>query len=304
VFFFTRKLSIPDPLREKVLKEFERKIGYRFKDLNLLNIALTHPSYLHEKQMSDRSHYERMEFLGDSVLSLAVCSHLYEKFPDYTEGSLSDIKSYVVSEKSLASVAIRMGLGKYILFGSGEAGTGGRKKNSILANVYESVLGAIFLDGGFEKAKEYILRFAAEDIIFHPPDREASNFKGLLQKVTQDHFGADPHYRVIAESGPSHSPTFEIEVWVKDVMLGKAKGRSKKYAEQQAAKESMKYFDSHPERHSSRSAAKGRRKGRRAVNGIEFEGGSGNGEATGSSNGGKGGTENEISSEAKDNAEE
>lgn len=223
MLFFQKKLSPPDSARKKILREFQKKIEYRFKDINLLNVALTHPSYLHEKQVSDRSHYERMEFLGDSVLSLAVCSHIYETFPEYTEGSLSDIKSYVVSEKCLAVVSIRMGLGKYILFGSGEAGTGGRKKNSILANVFESVIGAIFLDGGFEKAKDYILRFAAEDIVVHPPDREASNFKGLLQKITQDHFGADPHYRVVTEVGPSHSPTFEIEVWVKEVMLGHSK---------------------------------------------------------------------------------
>ena len=269
MLFFRKRLSPPDPARKKILKEFEKKIGYRFKDINLLNIALTHPSYLHEKQMSDRSHYERMEFLGDSVLGLAVCSHIYETFPDYTEGSLSDIKSYVVSEKSLAIVAIRMGLGKFILFGSGEAGTGGRKKNSILANVFESVIGAVFLDGGFEQAKAYILRFAGDDVVVHPPDREASNFKGILQKMTQDHFGADPHYRVIAESGPSHSPTFEIEVWVKEVMLGEAKGKSKKDAEQRAAKESMKYFDNLPERKTSRSSGKGKRRGRRLATDVE-----------------------------------
>jgi ribonuclease-3 len=303
VFFFRKKLSPRDPAREKILKEFEKKIGYRFKDINLLNVALTHPSYLHEKQMSDRSHYERMEFLGDSVLSLAVCSHIYGMFPEYTEGSLSDIKSHVVSEKSLAVVAIRMGLGKYILFGSGEAGTGGRKKNSILANVFESVIGAVFLDGGFEKAKEYILRFASEDVVVHPPDREASNFKGILQKMTQDHFGADPHYRVVTESGPSHSPTFEIEVWVKEEMLGESKGKSKKDAEQKAAKVSLRYFDSLKE---GRSVSKRRKKVRRGTNGVETENGSENGETIDSSNAGPvgtGGADNETST-GVENAEE
>jgi len=244
VLFFRRKLAVRDPAREKVLREFEKKAGYRFKNINLLNTALTHPSYLHEKQIKDRSHYERMEFLGDSVLSLVVCSHIYTTFPHYSEGSLSDIKSHVVSEKALAVVAIRMELGKYILFGSGEASTGGRKKASILSNVFESVVGAIYLDGGFEQASKYILRFASEDIIEHPPDRESSNYKGLLQKMSQDFFGADPHYRVITEKGPSHSPTFEIEVWVKETMLGKGLGRSKKDAEQKAAKKSMEFFKS------------------------------------------------------------
>ncbi|MDH5543434.1 MAG: ribonuclease III [Nitrospinota bacterium] len=244
MLFFRRKLAVRDPAREKVLREFEKKAGYRFKNINLLNTALTHPSYLHEKQIKDRSHYERMEFLGDSVLSLVVCSHIYTVFPHYSEGSLSDIKSHVVSEKALAIVATRMELGKYILFGTGEAGTGGRRKASILANVFESVVGAIYLDGGFEQASRYILRFAADDIVEHPPDRESSNYKGILQKMSQDFFGADPHYRVVTEKGPSHSPTFEIEVWVKETMLGKSTGRSKKDAEQKAAKKCLEFFKS------------------------------------------------------------
>ncbi len=244
LFFIRKNLKNKDAERQKILHEFERRIGYRFKNINLLNTALCHPSYLHENQIKDQEHYERMEFLGDSVLGLIVCEHIYEEFPHYNEGGLSDIKSHVVSEKQLAGCAKRLDLGKYILFGAGEARTGGRRKSSILANVFEAVLGAIFLDGGFLKAKAYLLRHAKEDIIIHPPERESSNYKGILQKYCQSYFAADPHYRVVAEKGPSHSRRFEIEVWVKDHKLGGADGRSKKDAEQRAAASSIRYFES------------------------------------------------------------
>lgn len=243
MLFFWRKLKKHDPAREKVLREFEKKIGYRFRSLDLFNTALSHPSYLNENQIKDQSHYERMEFLGDSVLGLVVCAHIYKEFPRYNEGMLSDIKSHVVSEKCLAVVAKRMGIGKYILLGAGEARNGGRRKNSILSNVFEAILGAIFLDGGFESAKRYLLRVSKDDIVLHPPDRERSNYKGILQKQCQVFLAADPHYRVVAEKGPSHSRTFEIEVWVKNRRLGGGKGRSKKEAEQKAALESIKFFE-------------------------------------------------------------
>ncbi|MBI5636617.1 MAG: ribonuclease III [Nitrospinae bacterium] len=243
LFFSRKKLKNKDAERQKILHEFERRIGYRFKDINLLNTALCHPSYLHENQIKDQEHYERMEFLGDSVLGLIVCEHIYEEFPHYNEGGLSDIKSHVVSEKQLVGCAKRLDLGKYILFGAGEARTGGRRKSSILANVFEAVLGAIFLDGGFQKAKDYLLRHAKEDIIIHPPERESSNYKGILQKYCQTYFAADPHYRVVAEKGPSHSRRFEIEVWAKERKLGGADGRSKKDAEQRAAANSIRYFE-------------------------------------------------------------
>jgi len=242
VIFFGRKLSRRDPAREKILRKFEKHIGYRFKNLNLLNTALTHPSYLNEKLIKDQPHYERMEFLGDSVLGLVVCGHIYNKFPDYDEGDLSGIKSHVVSEKSLYKIAKRMELGKYILFGSGEARTGGRRKSSILANVFESVTGSIFLDGGFKKCQQFILKFAEDDIIIHPPDREASNHKGKLQKLGQHYFAQDPHYIIASEEGPSHARSFVVEVCVDGNKLGEGKGRSKKEAEQKAARNSLRYI--------------------------------------------------------------
>lgn len=243
MLFFWRKLTKHDPAREKVLRDFERMIGYRFSSLDLLNTALTHPSYLNEKQIKDQSHYERLEFLGDSVLGLIVCGHIFKEFPHYNEGSLSDIKSHVVSEKHLSAISKRMGIGKYILFGAGEARSGGRRKISILANVFESILGSIFLDGGFEAARRYMLKVSRDDIVMHPPNREASNYKGLLQKQCQLFLSSDPNYRVVSENGPSHSRTFEIEVWVKKRKLGRATGRSKKEAEQKAAMTGIRYFD-------------------------------------------------------------
>ena len=246
MMFFLRKIKLnpPDAEREKVLKEFQKKIGYRFRNINVLNIALTHPSFLHENQITEEEHYERMEFLGDSVLGLIVCQHIYNEFPDYDEGNLSDIKSHVVSEKHLAAIAKRMELGKFTRFGAGEARTGGRRKSSILANVFEAVLGAIFLDGGFEKANKYLLKFSKDDIVMHPPERESSNFKGILQKYCQTYLSSDPNYRVVGEKGPSHSRKFEMEVWAKNIKLGTGEGRSKKDAEQSAAANSIKYFES------------------------------------------------------------
>lgn len=279
MFFFTRrKLKSGDPERQKILQEFEKKIGYRFKDINLLNTALTHPSYLHENQIKDHEHYERMEFLGDAVLGLIVCHHIYNEFPHYDEGLLSEVKSHVVSEKQLALSARGMDIGRYVLFGPGEARTGGRRKNSILANVFEGVLGAIFLDGGFEQANRYLLRFAKEDIIIHPPERESSNYKGILQKHCQTFLSTDPHYRVVGERGPSHSRKFEIEVWAKEIKLGAGDGRSKKEAEQTAAANSIKYFEA-PEfqgkiksaggPNSEKRPARRRRRGRRPPHGRD-----------------------------------
>ncbi len=242
--FRRKKLAKSDPEREKILREFEKKIGYKFGNLNTLNAALTHPSYLHENQINDENHYERMEFLGDSVLGLIVCRHLYNEFPDYAEGDLSDVKGHVVSEKHLANMAKRMELGNYVRFGAGEARTGGRKKLSILANAFESVLGAVFLDGGYDKSEKYLLKFSKDDIVMHPPDRESSNFKGILQKYCQTHLNSDPNYRVVGEHGPSHSRKFEMEVWSSNTKLGSGLGKSKKEAEQNAASNSIKYFES------------------------------------------------------------
>ena len=242
------------------MREFEKMIGYRFKSLDLLNSGLTHPSYLNEKQIKDMEHYERLEFLGDAVLGLIVCGHIYKEFPHYNEGSLSDIKSHVVSEKHLSAISKRMGMGKYILLGAGEARSGGRRKNSILANVFESTLGAIFLDGGFESAKRYMLRVSKDDIVMHPPNRELSNYKGILQKQCQTFLSADPNYRVISESGPSHKRTFEMEVWVNNRRLGSAVGRSKKEAEQKAALVSIKYFETEEFKKISQELENGRLK--------------------------------------------
>ncbi|MFQ5431909.1 MAG: ribonuclease III [Nitrospinota bacterium] len=242
MLFFWRKLKKHDPTREKVLRAFEKMIGYRFKSLDLLNSALTHPSYLNEKQIKDQVHYERLEFLGDAVLGLIVCGHIFKEFPHYNEGSLSDIKSHVVSEKHLSAISKRMGVGKYILLGAGEARSGGRRKISILANVFESIVGAIFLDGGFESARRYMLRVSRDDIVMHPPNRELFNYKGILQKQCQQYLSSDPNYRVIAENGPSHKRTFEMEVWVNNRRLGSAMGRSKKEAEQKAALVGINYF--------------------------------------------------------------
>lgn len=212
----------------------EKKIGYKFKNKELLELALTHSSYANEKQ--GRGDNERLEFLGDSVLGFVTAEYLFSTLGDRPEGELTKLRANAVCEKSLAEFANQISLGEHLLLGKGELMTGGRERPSILSDAFESVIAAIYLDGGMEEAKKFVLRFVSEsttDIAV------ATDYKTLLQEVIQKNPDEHLTYRLVAESGPDHNKEFTIEVYLNSNCIGTGKGHSKKKAEQAAAKEAL-----------------------------------------------------------------
>jgi len=229
--------------RLKELNSLQELTKYKFSDANLLNKALTHKSYANEKNIKLK-HNERMEFLGDSVLDVLVSKHLFEKFNEYSEGKLSKIRAAVVNESCLAKLAENIYLGDYLLLGKGENNSGGRKKASILADAFEALAGAVFLDGGLEAASGIFLPMLIDEIEQTCESWSFRDFKSELQEYTQDKLDCIPNYKVVREIGPDHAKKFEVIVTVKNVIYGKGLGRTKKEAEQAAAKIAMQKFSS------------------------------------------------------------
>jgi len=217
----------------EICERAEENIGYTFKDRSLLLEAITHSSFSNEMRINKRSHYERLEFLGDAVLELISSEYLFEKYPTVPEGGLSKKRASLVCEPSLAICARKMHFGEMIFFGKGEEAAGGREKDSILADVTEAVLGAIYLDSGLEKAREYV----NEKILSTLKEYELFvDSKTILQEAVQKHIGADTiEYRLIGETGPEHDKTFTVEIFVSGKGLAKGEGKTKKAAQQQAA---------------------------------------------------------------------
>jgi ribonuclease-3 len=217
--------------------DIQRRIAYTFQDEELLERALTHKSYANENRVP--YHNERMEFLGDAVLNLIVSEYLMKACPDSTEGDLSRIRAALVSEPALAAVSREIGLGYYLLLGKGEDQTGGRKKDSLLANCLEALIASVYLDAGKESAEAFIIRF------FEPMIRRACtaggslDYKTELQELCQERLKQLPEYRIVSETGPDHRKQFEMEVWLKGQLFGRGIGRSKKEAEQRAAREAL-----------------------------------------------------------------
>ena len=220
------------------LKELEEKIGYRFKNRELLKRALIHRSFAFEKDTKEN--YEVLEFLGDAVIGLIVSEELIKRFPDKSEGELSQIRAYLVSESSLSELAKTVDLGDYLLLGKGERLSGGRKKSSLLCDVFESLFGAIYLDGGFYEARRVFLeRFLEKMWKILESAVIYKDFKSYLQEITQRIFKVIPSYVLVKSEGPDHDKTFTVECRVKELRTV-ASGKSKKSAEQQAAKEMLK----------------------------------------------------------------
>jgi ribonuclease-3 len=221
------------------LPDFERRIGYTFKRRDLLTRAITHKSYSHEARHENVRHNETFEFLGDSVLGFVIGDMLFRHFPDQDEGALSKMKAYLVSATSLAEKARRYGMGDVILLGVGEEKTGGRKKDSLLANLFEAMLAAIYLDGGVEPVRQLIEQAFAgdinsidkQDLLFH-------DYKTALQELAQGKGLPLPEYNVIDEVGPDHDKTFIVEVKVGSLTT-RGEGSSKKEAQQEAAKRAL-----------------------------------------------------------------
>jgi len=224
------------------LSAFEERIGHRFTRRELLTRALTHKSYSHEAKQEDVRDNETFEFLGDSVLGFVIGDLLFHRFPKEDEGALSKIKAYLVSAPSLASKAREYGMGEVIYLGVGEEKSGGRKKDSLLANLFEAMIAAIYLDGGIEPARallersflDDIARIDADDLLFH-------DYKTALQELAQGKGLPLPEYTVIDEVGPDHDKRFIVEVKVGS-LARRGDGSSKKEAQQQAAKDALREF--------------------------------------------------------------
>lgn len=217
---------------EKKLKALENRIGYEFRNRNLLILALTHSSYANEKKLGKAGCNERLEFLGDAVLELISSDFLYKKFTQIPEGELTKKRASLVCEPSLAYCARDFGLPQYLLLGKGEDMTGGRNRDSIVSDATEALLGAIYLDGGFASAKEFVLKFILNDLenkqLFY-------DSKTTLQEIVQAEYEEDVQYVLVKEEGPDHNKSFYVEALLGDRKLGEGCGHTKKAAEQQAA---------------------------------------------------------------------
>ena len=225
--------------KKKELKQFEKELLYSFKKKDLLFRALTHKSYANEREMESRENNERYEYLGDAVLELAISHILIETFPDQPEGELSKLRAAIVNETQLAGVAKNIGLGKFMNIGKGEEMTGGREKPSLLSDAYEAVLGAIYLDRGFDRAKKVVKKHF-KDILKNAGSEDFyKDYKTRLQEVSQSVFKMIPKYKMVRESGPDHKKTFEVSLFIGENIYGKGKGKSKKRAEQNAAKAAL-----------------------------------------------------------------
>lgn len=213
-----------------VLQRCQQVLGYRFRSPELLRAALTHTSGANTRAAS----FERLEFLGDSVLGAVTCEQLYRLFPDYQEGELTKVKSAVVSRKTCARFSQELGLGEFVFLGKGLSGAGGLPTN-LLADVFESLVGAIYLDGGWEAARAFVLRFVRPEIERVARDAPDTNAKSQLQQVAQRDYGVIPRYLVLDEQGPDHARSFKVAARVGDHHFPAAWGRSKKEAEVKAA---------------------------------------------------------------------
>lgn len=219
------------------MDEFEKIIDYRFKNKGLIKEALSHSSYANEKKKTRRSN-ERLEFLGDSVLSIIVSQYLFEHFSHFPEGELTKIRASLVCEKSLYEFAKEIRLGEFLLLGKGEENTGGRERPSILADAFEAVIASIFLDGGLESARKFVLSFIPKDI----GEKNISAFndyKTILQEIIQKNPEEHIEYVLAGQTGPDHNKAFLVNVCLNSNVIGKGTGKSKKEAEQMAAKEAL-----------------------------------------------------------------
>lgn len=223
--------------RKKELTEFCRNLGLHFKNLGILDLAFHHRSFSNENKDHRRYNNERLEFLGDSVLGLATAAFLYDDMDSNVEGDLAKIKSTVVSEKSLAPIGReKMHIDKYLVMGKGEELSGGRKKPAILADAVEAVIGALYLDSGYEAAEKLVLELIVPAIRSVQVEGDTGDYKTELQEYYQKHNKECPKYELVSMTGPDHDRTFEVIVHLGEKSFGPAAGKSKKRAEQLAAK--------------------------------------------------------------------
>ena len=217
------------------MEQLQNNLGYHFKNPALLARALTNSSYANERHV-DTGDNERLEFLGDSVLGFITAEYLFANHRDFPEGELTKLRAYAVCEKSLFSYAEEIGLGNYLKLGKGEERTGGRTRPSVLSDAFEAVIAAIYLDGGMDEAKKFVLRFVVPYVEAKPTFKD---YKTMLQEVVQKNQGETLEYVLVSETGPDHDKCFTVEVHLNSNVIGRGVGGSKKKAEQNAAKEAL-----------------------------------------------------------------
>ena len=223
-------------MEEYSLSQLEEKIGYTFGNKEFLRQAMTHSSFTNEQKINQHAHYERIEFLGDAVLELVSSEFLYFADPEMSEGNLTKTRASIVCEQALAITGRELELGKYMLFGKGEEATGGRERESIVADAVEAVIGAIYLDGGMECAKSFIKRFVLNDLENKKLFYDA---KSILQELVQEKKNGELTYVLLKEEGPEHNKQFYVAAMFRGRQIGTGAGRTKKNAEQQAAYEAL-----------------------------------------------------------------
>lgn len=224
-----------DSSRRDELLVFQKHANLKFKDLDLLNLAFCHRSFANETNATVGNN-ERLEFFGDSVLGVIVAEYLFETLPEHSEGDLARIKSFVVSESTLSSIARELRVDNFVLIGKGEEFSGGRSKKAILADALEAVIGALFLDSGLRETRRFVLRYLIPEISKVLEDRHEKDYKTLLQEAVQRQYRSYPKYTVARKTGPDHDRVFWIEVEVNGKTYGPGKGSNKKQAEQAAAR--------------------------------------------------------------------
>jgi ribonuclease-3 len=227
------------------LERLEQTIGYSFSNKNLLLVALTHSSYANEHKRKKKINNERLEFLGDAVLELTISDYLFHQYPEQNEGKLTKLRSSLVCEYTLALCARDIALGNYLLLSKGEDITGGRERDSILSDAFEAVIGAIYIDGGIEEAKEFIYEFLLKDV------EDKSLFydaKTILQELVQARNLGTLSYELLEESGPAHSKNFTVQVNINGAIFAGGSGKTKKGAEQIAAYETILLLKNHEEK--------------------------------------------------------
>jgi len=224
------------------LNKFQKNLKTKFKDVSVLKQSLIHKSYLNEVRNTDLSNNERLEFLGDAVLELVVTKYLFDFYPDRPEGELTSFRAAIVRTESIAKAAEELEFGKYIYMSKGEEATGGRRRPYILANTFEAVIGAIYLDLGLEEAEKFIGRTLIPKITEIVEKRLDIDPKSKLQEIAQEVVKETPQYNLVSEEGPDHDKTFTVMVSLKETELKSGKGRSKQEAEQSAAKATLKHW--------------------------------------------------------------
>lgn len=220
------------------MEELQKKINYKFKDLRLLKEALTHSSYANEQKGKNIRCNERLEFLGDSILSIVVSDYIYKNCPDFPEGDLTKLRASLVCEDSLYKFAQKIDLGAYLILSKGEQHNKGFQRPSTLSDAFEAVIAALYLDGGIKPASEFILSFVIPEIKMYKK-HPAKDYKTSLQEIIQKNPGELLEYVLVGETGPDHNKHFVVEVHLNSNVIGKGGGKSKKQAEQQAAREAL-----------------------------------------------------------------